>query len=143
MSGCGKSGGEKRLGAAPGGPIVKEGPRAVNPIAPRSPTEVFYIARNQTRLRLTIRPRSIGRTTNQLTPALPHSRPRGRVKTKVPRGRAVMVAHMAWAQHLLYFLPEPQGHGSLRPTLMAMRPGLGRGPGLDDIKICLGPLWRQ
>jgi hypothetical protein len=57
--------------------------------------------------------------------------------------RAVMVAHTAWPQHLLNFLPEPQVHGSLRPTLMAMRPGLGRGPGLDDIKICLGPLWRQ
>jgi hypothetical protein len=23
------------------------------------------------------------------------------------------------AQHFLYFLPEPQGHGSLRPTLAA------------------------
>jgi hypothetical protein len=23
------------------------------------------------------------------------------------------------AQHFLYFLPEPQGHGSLRPTFVA------------------------
>jgi len=36
--------------------------------------------------------------------------------------------HAAWPQHLLNFLPEPQGHGALRPTLVAERRGSDCGP---------------
>ena len=30
---------------------------------------------------------------------------------------------VALPQHFLYFFPDPQGHGSFRPTLEALRPG--------------------
>ena len=36
--------------------------------------------------------------------------------------------------HFLYFLPEPQGHGSFRPTLAAARTGFGA-------SACAGPAW--
>jgi len=43
-------------------------------------------------------------------------------------------------QHFLYFLPLPQGHGSLRPSLMVWR---GRGalenPGQITFEYCLRP----
>jgi hypothetical protein len=52
-------------------------------------------------------------------------------------------AQPAWPQHLLNFLPEPQGHGSLRPTLVVALLSSGRGPALSDVETCLGPLWRQ
>src|SRR5580704_1129336 len=35
--------------------------------------------------------------------------------------------------HFLYFLPEPQGHGSLRPTFAPARTGLGA-------SACAGPV---
>src|ERR1700683_3915883 len=36
--------------------------------------------------------------------------------------------------HFLYFLPDPQGQGSFRPTLAAARTGLGA-------SACAGPVW--
>ena len=41
-------------------------------------------------------------------------------------------AEVPW--HFLYFLPEPQGQGSFRPTLAAARTGFGA-------SACAGPVW--
>jgi hypothetical protein len=42
-------------------------------------------------------------------------------KTSAPK----CVRYWPWPWHFLYFLPEPQGQGSLRPTLAAARTGFG------------------
>src|SRR5262249_2363351 len=42
--------------------------------------------------------------------------------------------YAAVPQHFLYFLPLPQGQGSLRPTLAPVRTGLGA-------SACAGPVW--
>ena len=68
-----------------------------------------------------------------------------------PIGGAPEVISMAWdvfvqpflPQHFLNFLPEPQGHGSFRPTLVEARVGGGGGLGMSGIEICLGPCPRQ
>src|SRR5262249_8434812 len=40
-------------------------------------------------------------------------------------GLGLLRAHALAPWHFLYFLPEPQGQGSLRPTLAPARTGLG------------------
>src|SRR5262249_7806715 len=42
--------------------------------------------------------------------------------------------HALTPWHFLYFLPEPQGQGSLRPTLAPERTGLGG-------SACAAPVW--
>jgi hypothetical protein len=49
----------------------------------------------------------------------------------------------ALPQHFLNFLPDPQGHGSLRPTLLGDRCETDDGPGVSGIEICFGPFLRQ
>ena len=46
-------------------------------------------------------------------------------------------------QQYLNFLPEPQGHGSLRPTLDGVRAGLVADPDGSGIEICFGPFPRE
>ena len=46
-------------------------------------------------------------------------------------------------QQYLNFLPEPQGHGSLRPTLVGVRAGLVDDPDGSGIEICFGPFPRE
>lgn len=41
-------------------------------------------------------------------------------------------------QHFLYFLPLPQGHGSLRPVL-----GVDRAPGARVCGTCCPRFWRR
>jgi hypothetical protein len=55
----------------------------------------------------------------------------------------MIFAHLAWPQHLLNFLPELQGHGSLRPTLVVTPLDAGRGPALSDMAGCFDALRRQ
>ena len=47
-------------------------------------------------------------------------------------------------QHFLYFLPEPQLHGSLAPILgaaVAFSPGLPLTSGLKVLSLCSAKLW--
>src|SRR5215831_18224817 len=43
--------------------------------------------------------------------------------------------YAALPQHFLNFLPEPQGHGSLRPTLVGVRAGLVDDPDGSGIDL--------
>ena len=53
------------------------------------------------------------------------------------------LVYAALPQHFLNFLPEPQGHGSLRPTLVGVRAGLVDEPDGSGIEICFGPFSRE
>src|SRR5438128_11227886 len=44
------------------------------------------------------------------------------------------INHALAPWHFLYFFPEPQGQGSLRPTFAPARTGLGA-------SACAGPVW--
>ena len=62
------------------------------------------------------------------------------------KARRVLVmgfAHLTGPQHLLNFLPELQGHGSLRPILVVTQLDAARGPALSDMGSCFDPLRRQ
>jgi hypothetical protein len=54
----------------------------------------------------------------------------------------MIFSHLLWPQHLLNFLPELQGHGSLRPILVITPLDAGRGPALSDM-ACFDALRRQ
>jgi hypothetical protein len=49
------------------------------------------------------------------------------------------LVYAALPQHFLNFLPEPQGHGSLRPALVGVRAGLVDDPDGSGIETCFGP----
>jgi hypothetical protein len=61
----------------------------------------------------------------------------------VKAAATVLRVQVALPQHFLNFLPEPQGHGSLRPTLLEAWPDWNGGPAVSGIETCLGRFARQ
>src|SRR6202041_875663 len=53
------------------------------------------------------------------------------------------LAQAATPWHFLYFFPEPQGQGSLRPTFAAARVGLGGSTGAAPAWNCICCCWRR
>src|ERR1700677_2174416 len=69
---------------------------------------------------------------------------RDREATEIGRalGLTPVIDHELMPWHFLYFLPEPQGQGSLRPTFAAARTGLGGSAWAAPVWYCRSFCWR-